>query len=63
MVPTDIELAVFEGHGQMRTLQLPEIEKVVEEIEVEKEADAERRRNRLAATTTAQATMTGSGSA
>ena len=58
---TDIEIAIMEGHGQVRNLELAEIEAVVKEIEQEKEADAERRRNRLAATAGAQATMTGAG--
>lgn len=47
----------MEGHGQVRNLELAEIEAVVKEIETEKEADAERRRGRLAATAGAQASM------
>ncbi|PWY99255.1 putative PRE6-20S proteasome subunit [Testicularia cyperi] len=55
----NIEIALMEGHGQVRNLELSEIEKFVEEINVEKEAEAERRRNRLAATAGAQASMAG----
>ncbi|PWN49894.1 putative PRE6-20S proteasome subunit [Violaceomyces palustris] len=53
----NIEIALMEGHGQVRNLELAEIEKFVEEITKEKEAEAERRRNRLAATAGAQASM------
>ncbi|EPQ27266.1 uncharacterized protein PFL1_05189 [Pseudozyma flocculosa PF-1] len=56
----NIEIALMEGHGQVRNLELSEIEKFVAEITEEKEAEAERRRNRLAATAGAQASM-GSG--
>ncbi|KDN52583.1 putative PRE6-20S proteasome subunit [Tilletiaria anomala UBC 951] len=57
----NIEIAIMEGHGQVRNLELSEIEAVVKEIETEKEAEAERRRNRLAATAGAQASMAGVG--
>lgn len=56
----NIEIALMEGHGKVRSMELAEIEEVVKEIETEREADAERRRNRLAATAGAQASM-GSG--
>ncbi|KAK9895586.1 N-terminal nucleophile aminohydrolase [Cystobasidium minutum MCA 4210] len=46
----NIDLAVMNGHGSVRTLTLKEIEDVVAEIEKEKEAEAEKKRNRLAAT-------------
>lgn len=49
----------MEGHGQVRNLELTEVEAVVKEIETEKEAEAERRRTRLVATAGAQASMTG----
>lgn len=55
----DIEIALMEGHGKVRNLELSEIEDVVKEIEAEKEVEAERRRTRLAATAGAQASMTG----
>lgn len=61
-LPADIEIALMEGHGQVRNLELAEVEAVVKEIETEKEAEAERRRTRLAATAGAQASMTGGGS-
>ncbi|SNX86725.1 probable PRE6 - 20S proteasome subunit (alpha4) [Melanopsichium pennsylvanicum] len=53
----NIEIAVMQGHAQVRNLELSEIEKFVQEINTEKEAEAERRRNRLAATAGAQASM------
>ncbi|EST08270.1 Proteasome, subunit alpha/beta [Kalmanozyma brasiliensis GHG001] len=53
----NIEIALMEGHGKVRNVELAEIEKFVEEINAEKEAEAERRRNRLAATAGAQASM------
>ncbi|CAD6581741.1 MAG: Proteasome subunit alpha type-4 [Cyphobasidiales sp. Tagirdzhanova-0007] len=46
----NIDMAVMEGHGEVRNLTLKEIEEVVAEIEKEKEAEAERKRTRLAAT-------------
>ena len=49
----------MEAHGQVRNLDLAEVEAVVKEIEKEKEVEAERRRNRLAATAGAQASMSG----
>lgn len=55
----NIEIALMEGHGKVRNLELSEIEDVVKEIEAEKEVEAERRRTRLAATAGAQASMTG----
>lgn len=55
----DIEIALMTGHGQMRILDLAEIEDVVKTIEVEQEAEAERRRTRLAATASAEASMLG----
>ncbi|PWN90165.1 N-terminal nucleophile aminohydrolase [Acaromyces ingoldii] len=58
----NIEIALMEGHGKVRNLELSEVEEVVKEIETEKEAEAERRRTRLAATAGAQASMTGGGS-
>ncbi|UZJ51901.1 hypothetical protein CBS101457_001221 [Exobasidium rhododendri] len=58
----NIEIALMEGHGQVRNLELAEVEAVVKEIETEKEAEAERRRTRLAATAGAQASMMGGGS-
>lgn len=58
----NIEIALMEGHGVVRNLELAEIEAVVKEIETEREAEAERRRTRLAATAGAQASMgTGGG--
>lgn len=62
LLDTDIEIALMEGHGKVRNLELSEVEEVVKEIETEKEAEAERRRTRLAATAGAQASMTGGGS-
>jgi 20S proteasome subunit alpha 4 len=58
----DIEIALMEGHGEVRNLDLAEVEAVVKIIESEKEVEAERRRNRLAATAGAQASMTGGSS-
>lgn len=58
----NIEIALMEGHGKVRNLELAEVEAVVKEIETEREAEAERRRTRLAATAGAQASMaTGMG--
>lgn len=53
----NIEIALMEGHGKVRNLELAEVEAVVKEIETEREAEAERRRTRLAATAGAQASM------
>ncbi|GAC97768.1 proteasome subunit alpha [Pseudozyma hubeiensis SY62] len=53
----NIEIALMEGHGKVRNVELAEIEKFVEQINAEKEVEAERRRNRLAATAGAQASM------
>lgn len=55
----NIEIALMEGHGKVRNLELSEIERFVEEINAEKEAEAERRKTRLAATAGAQASMAG----
>lgn len=53
----NIDMAVMEGHGQVRNLTLQEIEDVVAEIEKEKEAEAEKKKNRLAATQASQQAM------
>merc|ERR1712093_268056 len=53
----NIDMAVMEGHGQVRNLTLKEIEDVVAEIEKEKEAEAEKKKNRLAATQASQQAM------
>ncbi|PWN46223.1 putative PRE6-20S proteasome subunit [Ceraceosorus guamensis] len=53
----NIEIAIMEGFGKVRNLELSEVEAVVTQIEAEKEADAERRRTRLAATAGAQASL------
>ncbi|GAA95612.1 uncharacterized protein L969DRAFT_92742 [Mixia osmundae IAM 14324] len=53
----NIDLAIIEGHGKIRTLTLEEIEAVVAVIEEEKAAEAERRSQRLAATAATQAAM------
>jgi len=59
----NIDMAVMEGHSQVRNLTLKEIEDVVAEIEKEKEAEAEKKRNRLAATQAShQAMLAASGS-
>ncbi|PWN20550.1 N-terminal nucleophile aminohydrolase [Microstroma glucosiphilum] len=58
----NIEIAVMDGHGKMKTLDLAQIEEVVKTIEQEKEAEAERRRGRLAAQASMQDTMGGVGS-
>ncbi|KAK0523802.1 Proteasome subunit alpha type-4 [Tilletia horrida] len=55
----NIEIALMEGHGKVRNLELSEIEAIVKEIETEKEAEAERRRNRIALTAGAEASMAG----
>ncbi|KAE8215016.1 hypothetical protein CF327_g1647 [Tilletia walkeri] len=55
----NIEIALMEGHGKVRNLELSEIEAIVKEIETEKEAEAERRRNRIALTAGAEASMSG----
>ncbi|WFD44500.1 proteasome endopeptidase complex [Malassezia psittaci] len=53
----NIEIAVMTGYGQVRHLELSEIEEVVKVIEQEQEAEAERRRTRLAATASAEASI------
>lgn len=53
----NIEIAVMTGYGQVRNLELSEIEEVVKVIEAEQEAEAERRRTRLAATASAEASI------
>lgn len=46
---------------RVQSLDLPQIEAIVAEIEREKEAEAERKRSRLAATAAGQAAMFASG--
>ncbi|CAO1630260.1 unnamed protein product [Jaminaea pallidilutea] len=55
----NIEIVVMDGHGQIKNLELSEIEEVVKVIETEKEAEAERRRGRLAAQAQTAEEMTG----
>ncbi|WFD30571.1 proteasome endopeptidase complex [Malassezia sp. CBS 17886] len=55
----NIEIALMSGFGQVRVLELREIEEIVKTIETEQEAEAERRRARLAATASAEESMTG----
>lgn len=57
----NIDLAVMEGHGQVRNLTLKEIEDVVSEIEKEKEAEQERKRSRLAQTQASHQAMLSGG--
>ncbi|KAG8956535.1 Proteasome subunit alpha type-4 [Tulasnella sp. 424] len=60
----NIEISVMEGFNKVTSLDLPQIEAIVADIEREKEAEAERKRSRLAATAESQAAMaSGSGAA
>lgn len=54
----NIEISVMESYGKISSLDLPQIEGIVADIEREKEAEAERKRTRLAATAAGQASMT-----
>ncbi|KIP09248.1 hypothetical protein PHLGIDRAFT_126410 [Phlebiopsis gigantea 11061_1 CR5-6] len=54
----NIEISVMESYGKITSLELSQIEAIVQEIEREKEAEAERKRSRLAATAANQAAMT-----
>lgn len=53
----NIEISVLDGYNKITSLELSEIEAIVQEIEREKEAEAERKRSRLAATAAGQAAM------
>ncbi|GJE86957.1 20S proteasome subunit [Phanerochaete sordida] len=53
----NIEISVMESYGKITSLDLPQIEAIVQEIEREKEAEAERKRTRLAAAAAGQAAM------
>ncbi|EKM55632.1 uncharacterized protein PHACADRAFT_121341 [Phanerochaete carnosa HHB-10118-sp] len=53
----NIEISVMESYGKVTSLELSQIEGIVQEIEREKEAEAERKRSRLAAAAAGQAAM------
>jgi len=53
----NIEISVLDGYNKITSLELSEIEAIVQDIEREKEAEAERKRSRLAATAAGQAAM------
>ncbi len=53
----NIEIALMEGHGKVRNVELAEIEKFVEEINAEKEAEAEEEKPSCSDGRCAQASM------
>jgi len=53
----NIEISVLDGYNKITSLELSEIEGIVQDIEREKEAEAERKKTRLAATAAGQAAM------